>query len=372
MKGKKIRAMVLKCQPDEETKDILDSLLVRVREFLEITEYEFTKLLYEKFRELDPTVHSRIPTAIAKELCKTVINQRVIPLDKQICRLKRIRGGWFIELTVFSRSSGRDKESRTINIPVCLSENSYYHFLLDRLGDDGKLPGDGRLIKIGDTYFAVIPVPLQPRFDATKPVVSIGVSLSIHGKHAATLYDPKQGFVKNMFYDVTSFWDKAWKIMRYISKLQSMGKKDEVKANHARITEIAKLAHGNFLAKLLKVADEYWENGYNVVFSLSDLSWLKQVDFNNNVMNFRKSRLLSWLKFEMMLDARDYLVYRVKGTRLRCHRCGAEGEVKRKEFRCQNCGLSNFNAELNAARNAAKVGWQRAEKKRIKMEKARN
>jgi len=124
----------------------------------------------------------------------------------------------------------------------------------------------------------------------------------------------------------------------------------------------------HFLKIVLKKADEYWENGYNVILVIEDpttLAKIKVDDERHRDPNFSRWVKTEWMFgwFEKMLASRPYPYLRINpmGTSKYCHRCGSELEIYGNHGRlvvCPTCGLKDFNRDLNAARNIALRGYK--------------
>ena len=367
------RTIVLKCEPDAKTREALDSAFIEVGKFMEISSREFSSLLYNKYREIaedgDAELHTRIANLLAERFAKTVTKQEILPFDKNCYKLIKKNGAWFLEVRVLRKYEGKKlKAGTSFLIPIFKTDNRYYGMLLE--GSAHPMA----IFKEGEIYKAAISVPIQLKFDANRPVVVIGINLTMW-KHAASLYNPETGrFEKNIFYDTRWLDEKVKKIQRFISKLQSQKRLgDEAKKLvnmkisqlHGKISELIKLSHGNFIARLVKIADEYWNGGYSVVFALRDMKGFGEVTFRYPWLNYKLRSLLAWRKFANMLETRGYpVVYCLPKLRV-CHRCGSEGEIVKREFRCPSCGLKRFSAELNLARNVAKAGLERAKKRKF-------
>ena len=125
------------------------------------------------------------------------------------------------------------------------------------------------------------------------------------------------------------------------------------------IKEVIKKAHGDFISRLIDVADKYWREGFNVIFVLEDLKGItKRIEKIHPSFNRWLHSQWCYRKFAVMLETKGYPVKYVepKDTSKICHRCGKQGKTYGKHkrlFKCNYCGLKDFNRDLNAARNIA-------------------
>ena len=370
---KTYRTIVLRCEPDSETRKALDTAFVKVGEFMEMSRTEFSKVLYHKYRESsklsDAELKTRIVNLLAERFSKTVTKQQILPLDEQCYRLVKKNGAWFLEVRILGKYEGKKlKKGTSWLIPIYKTDNKYYGMLLE--GSAYPLA----LFKEGEIYKAAISVPVEIKFDANRPIVTLGINLTMW-KHAASLYNPQSGkFERNVFHDTRWLDEKAKRIQKNISRLQRQTRLGsparelvnlKISELHGKISELIKLSHGNFIARLVKIADEYWDKGYNVVFSLRDMKGFGEISFRYPWLNYKLRSLLAWRKFANMLETRGYPVVYCLPKLKTCHRCGSEGEIVKREFRCSSCGLRRFSAELNLARNIAKAGLERAKKRRF-------
>ena len=123
--------------------------------------------------------------------------------------------------------------------------------------------------------------------------------------------------------------------------------------SHQKITEIVKQAHGTFLSKL--------KERYGIcTLAIEDVSTMFRLTEKENAMiNNWLYKKTAMRKFVLRAMAKGFNVVEVNpaGTTKTCHRCGSEvkiyGRTKRL-IRCDNCGLRDYNRDLNSARNIAK------------------
>lgn len=117
--------------------------------------------------------------------------------------------------------------------------------------------------------------------------------------------------------------------------------------------EIVKLTHGNFLAEIKK--------RYGIcTLAIEDISTMfKLTEKDNAMINNWLYKKTAMRKFVLRAMAKGFQVIEVdpRNTTKTCFRCGSSvkiyGRTKRL-IRCDNCGLKDYNRDLNSARNIAK------------------
>jgi len=66
-------------------------------------------------------------------------------------------------------------------------------------------------------------------------------------------------------------------------------------------------------------------------------------------------RLQKYIKYKALWEGIKVIYVDEKGTSITCHKCGTKGKRRTQGcFECSNCGLRDFNADLNGARNILK------------------
>lgn len=366
------RAITLRCEPDAKTKEILDTAFIEFRKFCEMSTGEFHKILYHKYREMAENepheLHVRVADQLAKRFSDTVLKQEILPFDKDCYKLIKKNGAWFIEIRVLRKYEGKKLKSGTsFLIPIYKTDNRYYSILLENSAEPIVL------FKEGDQYKAVVSVRIPVKFEQGRPLCIFGVNLTMW-KHAASLFNPETGkFEANIFYDNRWVDEKVKHILKVINfhkrriKLKEINEeegKNQIRELHASISEIVKKAHGEFITRLIEIADDYWSKGYNIVFSVRNLKGFGELTFRYPWLNYKLRSLLAWYKFSNMLESRGYYVLYPFVKLKKCHRCGSDGEITKRVFTCPNCNLTDFNAELNVARNVAKIGLEWAKQRK--------
>lgn len=399
-----VRAIKVKLDVDHLPKlqKELDRALERVGRFFNFSPTMFLSFLYNfdsyvewaqengkmKLPEgFDPEVlkdiYEHLPkdplSYLAKDIANNIAKKELLYIRRDNCRITKIGHGWFLE-TKLDRAGKRGEKLR---IPLNLSMNDYY----ERLMNAKELAG--YIYKEGATYFLVVVWKEPIRYEEGRPTVFIGIDLNYY-KHVATLYNPETGrWEWNYFFDLSTLrqnllhqikvasWHRSlatklkneWKKTGNRLALEESERHAELARRHYKArSEMIKKSWGDFLGVILRKADEYWENGYNVVLVIEDPAVLAKI--RKNEERHRDPHFSRWVNsewmfgwFEKMLASRPYPYLRINpaGTSKKCHRCGAELEIHGKHGRlvtCSVCGLKDFNRDLNAARNIALRGYK--------------
>ena len=356
---KEYRSVIIKLEPTPREEKILENNLMKVSKFLEISKSEFQSSLYKKIRATIPDMHTKAVTLLVKRFTDTVMNNLIYPLgDKNNRNYKFIKeNGWYkVEI--------RFKPREKVVIPIARPDCKYYSDILD----GAIYPGS--IFKQGANYFISISMPIKKRWENGRPTVYIGIDLN-QRKHAASLYNPKTGkYERNLFFDlkpVNRKVDEIWQEIKTIDRERRNRRLTEEENEKRRqlyntLKKVIQKGHGDFISKLIKVADEYWEKGYNVVFVLENLKGIiKRVEKRHKHFNRWLHSQWCYRKFANMLETKPYRVEEVnpRDTSKFCHKCGSEVEIYGKYkrlIRCKNCGYKDFSRDLNAARNIAKRG----------------
>ena len=356
---KEYKSVVLRLVPTPREEKILEHNLLKVSKFLEVSKREFQNALYAKIRETIPDMHASAVTLLTQRFTNTVMSNLIYPLgDRNNCNYKFIKeNGWYkIEV--------RFKPKEKVVIPIARSDCRYYSDILD-----GAIY-PGFIFKEGDNYFVSISIPFKRRWEEGRPTVYIGIDLN-QRKHAASLYNPQTGkYERNLFFDLKPVDRKVKVLQRKITAIQKgksnsqLTEEERKKINklYEAIRKVIQKGHGDFIAKLIEVADEYWERGYNVVFVLEELKGItKRAGKSYAPFNHWLHSQWCYRKFGVMLEAKPYRVVYVKpkDTSKLCHKCGSEVKIYGKHNRlikCEVCGYRDFSRDLNAARNIARGG----------------
>ena len=350
------RTVTLRLEPTPKQAQVIDYNMKKVSKFLEISKREFQKIIWQRARrdlELSEA-HTRLLDLLSQRFTGSVMGNLLYPLDERNCSIVKVKGWYGLEV--------RFKPRKKTFIPIARPDRKYYEEI-----QEGKAY-PAFIYKQGGSYFLSVSIPVEKRFEEARPTAQIGIDLN-QRKHAASLYNPEtKKFEWNDFFDLKPIDEKVKKLEREISTIQrgkktsklSAEEKEKIKGLHERIKKVIEKGHGDFISKLVAVANEYWEKGYNVVFVLEDLKGITK-RAEKEYLGFNRWLHSQWCyrKFGVLLKTRDYPVEEVdpRDTSTRCYRCGATLEIYGKRdrlVRCEECGLEDFSRDLNAARNLAK------------------
>ena len=356
---KEYKSVVLRLVPTPREEKILERNLMKVSKFLEISKREFQKLIRHKARE-HPEIgeaHSRLVDLLAQRFANTVMGNLLYPLDNRNYRFVK-QNGWYKIAVKF-------KPRSEMLIPVARSDCRYYGELLENTAYPAFI------FKDGGNYFLSVSIPFKRRWEkGQRPTVYIGIDLN-QRKHAASLYNPQTDkYERNLFFDLKPVDRKVKELQRKITAIQK-GKRfnqlteeerEKIDKLNETIKKVIQKGHGDFIVKLIEVADGYWERGYNIVFVLEELKGItKRAGKSYAPFNQWLHSQWCYRKFGVMLEAKPYRVVYVKpkDTSKLCHKCGSEVKIYGKHNRlikCEVCGYRDFSRDLNAARNIAKKG----------------
>ena len=349
------RSVTVRLVPTPRQAKILDRNLQRVSRFLNIAEGEFRKLIWHRGREDKELseAHTRLLDRLSKEFTSTVMSNKVYPIDERNYKIIK-ENGWY-------KIAIRFEPRKEVIINMDIRKNKYYADILEM-----DKPCGGFIYKKGSDYFLSLSIPHTYRWEEGRRIVYCGIDLNMR-KHVASFYVDGE-FRETIFFDLAPVDRKIKQIQRTISAIQKGRKivqltdeeRAELKRHHDRIRKVIQKGHGDFISKLIRVADRYWDEGYNVVFVLEDLKGITK-NARKDYKPFNRWLHQHWCygRFAILLESKPYPVKYVpaKDTSRVCHRCGGEVRIYGKRGRlisCDKCGLKDFSRDLNAARNIAK------------------
>jgi len=355
---KTYRSVTLRLLPTPKQAEILDKNFRRVSKFLGISKREFQKLIWKRAREDEELseVHTRLLDLMAQRFAGAVMGNLLYPLDER--NYKFVKENGYFKIAV------KFEPRKAVTINVDRSYNKYYSDIIENVAYPAFIYKDG-----GD-YFLSVAIPHTYRWEESRKTVYCGIDLNMR-KHVASFYVDGE-FKETVFFDLAPVDRKIKQIQRTMSAIQK-GKRadqltDEEKAKLARhrrrIKKVIQKGHGDFISKLIAIADKYWDEGYNVVFVLEDLKGITK-NARKDYRSFNRWLHSQWCyrRFAVLLESKPYPVKYVppKDTSKLCHRCGGEVRIHGKRGRlvsCDKCGLKDFSRDLNAARNIAKLALE--------------
>ena len=359
------RNVTLRCYPIlPDVEELLNKTFMQLDEFLEMSTTEFKKLLYHNAKKKGSRLPTRTFDLEARRYSKTVLKNKIIPLDKSTYKIVRNEYGYYeIEVKLLGNRATQDHER--VIIPISRSDNDYYGDVLEGTAYGAELQ------KKGSDVFLSLKIPVKMRCRKKLPAVFIGIDLNMQ-KDAASLYNPgTEQFEKNMFFDrrpVSKTLDRLDKRISRITKgMRKQDWTDEIKEEigdiYRRRTEAITNSHGNFISELLELANSYVDE-QNVIFVLEDLKGITKNVSGSKSFNRWLHAKWCFGRFRTQLETKGFPVIDVFPfhTSQNCHRCGVKGiryGHRDRLFKCDSCGLEDFNRDLNAARNIAVRGFKR-------------
>jgi len=100
---------------------------------------------------------------------------------------------------------------------------------------------------------------------------------------------------------------------------------------------------------------------HNAVIVMGNLKGIRQHAKNKGkrmrrlINSWAYYRLQKYIEYKALWEGIKVIYIDERGTSTTCHRCGAKGRRKTQGcFECPNCGLRDFNTDINGARNILK------------------
>jgi len=356
MKKKTYRSVTLRLNPTKKQEKFIDSQLIKVSKFLDISKTQFQKIVWHNAKK-DTDLkeeHTRLLDLLAQRFSKTVMSNVLYPVDNRNYRFVE-NPCWMIEI--------RFQPKQKTKIAICRTENKYYKDILDGTAYPGFI------YKEGANYFLSVSIPTTKKWRENAPLIVCGIDLN-QRKHVASFYNTKtKKYEKNVFWDLRDTDKKIKKIQKEISKIQkgkkstelSNEEKEKINKLYELIRKVIQKSQGDFVSRLLEIADDYYDKNNNVVFALEDLKGINKIA-RKSFKSFNRWLSSQWCykKFGIILEAKPYFVEYVnpKYTSQKCHKCGSEVKIYGKHKRliaCENCEYRDFSRDLNASRNIVKL-----------------
>jgi transposase len=158
-----------------------------------------------------------------------------------------------------------------------------------------------------------------------------------------------------VFFDTREYDQKIDRLQRLITRYQKRGEEENVNECFRKMREVVKLAHGNFLARII--------DRYGVCnLAIEDIETIyKLTEKDNKMINNWLYSKTALRQFALRAMAKGFNVIEVdpKDTSRICHRCGTPVRIYGKHERliaCEACGYRDYNRDLNSAKNIARKG----------------
>jgi transposase len=333
------RTVIVKLLPLPEQEVLLRKAELEVTKFLNLSRYELQNMLYHRMKECGVELSMYTLSLLVQRFTGSLGEKSLIPFDTDYnARFINDNGLWFVEVQLFKGKGNR------IRIPMAKSEVPYYEAI-------GELEGLPLVIACeNEDWFAYVSIPVK----ADPNGLIVGVDFNMR-KWVASPYEGQP-----IFFDVREYNEKIDRLQRLRSKYQSRGEEENVKECFRKMQGIVKLAHGNFLSKIM---DKY---------GVCNLA-VEEVETIYKLVRKENKMINNWLysktalrQFILRAMAKGFNVIEVppKDTTRLCHKCGSPVKIYGKHERlvaCEKCGYKDYNRDLNSARNIAKKGMKNIE-----------
>jgi transposase len=326
------RTVTVRLLPLPEQEILLRKAEMEVIKFLSLSRYELQSMLYHKMKDYGVEISMRSLNLLVQRFTGSLGEKTIIPFDDN-AKFVNDNGLWFVEVQLFKERGNR------IRIPIAKSEVPYYEAI-------GELEGLPLLItRENEDWFAYVSIPVK----ADPNGLIVGVDFNLR-KWVASPY-----IGTPIFFDVREYNEKIDRLQRLSSRYQSREEEEKVKECFRKMQEIVKLAHGNFLSKIM---DKY---------GICNLA-VEEVETIYKLVRKENKMINNWLysktalrQFILRAMAKGFNVIEVdpKDTTKLCHKCGNPVKIYGKHERliaCEKCGYRDYNRDLNSARNIAKKG----------------
>lgn len=349
----KYRTAILQMKPDKKMVVELKQSMTWVQEFLDMSRIEIQKLLYNKFKEKNIPMSTRITALLMQRFsgASTGSDKRFLYVYNANSRFVFDKE-WFLEVQLHSKT-GKHPDPR-IRIPVCKTEVPYYGDIKDMMGYGITITEEG------EKWFAYVQIPVESHQDEWKEKV-VGIDFNFR-KWVAASVDGRP-----ILFNVKEYTQRLDNLYRLISRKQSEKRSEMDSENRERIdNEIRELyglrdfavkeAHGNFISEI-KDHFGYCTLAVEEVAKMYKLNEKKENGEMTNNWLYKKTALS---QFQLRAMAHGFNVIEVNPsyTSQVCHRCAHIGISYGKGdrlFMCTVCGLKDYHRDVNAARNIAKL-----------------
>ena len=323
------RTVILQAFPTPSQEKKLKKAEESVFKFLELSRRELQKLLYHKFK--NDGIEPRMLSLLTQRFTGSLGEKAILCFDKDNSKFVNGDGVWFVEVKLAKGRNSREK------ILIAKSDSEYY----DIIQDLSKFPFV--IVRENDKWFVYVSISVEPSTNGK----IVGIDFNV-GKWVASPYEGRP-----LFFDVREYEANIDDLQRKISRAYQ--KKNYERANelYQKMTEIVKQAHGNFLKAI--------KERYGIcTLAIEDVSTMfKLTEKENTMINNWLYKKTALRKFVLRAMAKGFNVVEVNpaGTTKTCHRCDAEVKIygrRQRLIKCDNCGLKDYNRDLNSARNIAK------------------
>jgi transposase len=330
----KYRTVIIRLYPTPKQEAMLKKAEEEVLKFLHLSRLELQKMLYHRMKEMGIELSMYTLSLLTQRFTGSLGEKAIIPFDTDYnAKFVNDNGIWFVEVQLFKGKGNR------IRIPIAKTELPYYEAIDEIQG----LPFI--ITHEDDKWFAYVSVPVK----AEPNDLVVGVDFNLRMWVAS----PYEG--RPVFFDVREYDQKIERLQRLRTRYQKRGEEENVKEFFRKMREIVKLAHGNFLARIIE--------RYGVCnLAIEDIETIyKLTEKDSRMINNWLYSKTALRQFAVRAMAKGFNVIEVdpKDTSRLCHKCGNPVRIYGKHERliaCETCGYRDYNRDLNAARNIAKRG----------------
>ena len=241
------RTAILQMNPDKKMAAELKQSMTWVQEFLDMSRTEIQKMLYNKWKEMNIPMSTRITALLMQRFsgAATGRDKRFLYVYNENSRFIFDKE-WFLEVQLHSKT-GKHPDPR-IRIPVSKTELPYYDDIKDMMGYGITITQEA------EKWFAYVQIPVESHQEEWIENV-VGIDFNFRKWVAAGLDG------RPLFFNVKEYTERIDRLYRLISRKQSEKRSEMDPENIDRIdNEIKELyglrdfavkeAHGNFISEI--------------------------------------------------------------------------------------------------------------------------
>jgi len=219
------RTVILQIFPTPKQEKILRKAEESVFKFLELSRRELQKLLYHKFK--DDSIEPRMLTLLCQPFTGSLGEKAILCFDRRNSKFVCENGIWYVEVKLARGRNAREK------ILIAKRNCEYY----DVIEDCSQF---FVIARENDIWFVYVSIPITN--ETNGKIVGIDFNLR---KWVAAPYEGKP-----LFFDVSKFEREIDYLQRRLSRAYQKEDKEKIEKLNAKICEIVKHAHANFLAAI--------------------------------------------------------------------------------------------------------------------------
>ena len=346
------RTVILQMKPDKEMIRELRKSMDWVQSFLEMSRTEIQIMLYNKWKELNIPMSTRITALLMQRFsgASTGKDKRFLYVYSANSRFVFDKE-WFLEVQLHSKT-GKHPDPR-IRIPVHRTEVPYYADITDMAGYGITITEEA------EKWFAYVQIPVDVHEEEWARKV-VGIDFNFR-KWVAAMPDGKP-----LLFNVREYMERIDQIYRLISRKQSQlrnefeqEKRDSIEKELLGLYGLrdfaVKEAHGNFISEIKA------QFGICTIAVENVSTMYRLGEHEKGMMNnwLYKKTALSQFQLRAMAHGLNVVEINPSYTSQVCHKCrhiGISYGKGNRLFKCTSCGLKDYHRDINAARNIAKLG----------------